>query len=691
MKTDTPTEQRIKNTTSYMTLNRSRMLLTTLVECDEDKGEYTPHHKHTVNELAWSDICVRNKGKTLINSKLCSFKSNDGINALFGPTGCGKTTLLKALSGRLNKSAGYDVSGVIFFNGKCMKREQVGTTIGYVNNRDKLCKYLTVRETLEQTLIVSLPSTVENDERSHKIDLLLNELDMADVQDQQIGTLSEEQRILIRIALEVLSNHKVILLDQPFTNFTTKTFKNILHYLDDVAKGGIVVVLSFAEPRSIVLRTCKNMLLLGNNGTNIYKGLTNGIIPYLERNGFIKPNMYSEADYIMEVVSNADEFQLTALTSTYTNSKSYKNIQGCIQDYVSTSVSTPIGIEGELKRTPSAFDIPGVVPANLKPEERKKYIYLQRFKQVYGISRRLVKGFIRQWDRIPANYISSLFFGLLIGLFFFDIHGDKNGTEELFNLILVFLCYPLLVSVTYSSWFKTDLRIYMREHIAGYYKRYILSFIANITPISLMTKVCYIEDSFNISIYITLICLMSLYSSFISTFLDISVIMKSEVATAINWLMYFFPPLLVYKGLISLLFSTLNISFIYTDQLINEKTIEISMTGNEYIKQMGIDVSLPFTTYIYILLAWIFINYILINVLLYHSCKQVIELSFNSVEQVKTLNAEYSNSDNIIVDDSIEVPDTLKSFQHIPNSFAKNPSPAYYEDDENEDFGLTIE
>ena len=73
---------------------------------------------------------------------------------------CGKTSILKALRGRLNRAKGFEINGVIFLNGKLLKREEVGRYIGYVNNRDKLCKYLTVRETLEQALYISEPTTV---------------------------------------------------------------------------------------------------------------------------------------------------------------------------------------------------------------------------------------------------------------------------------------------------------------------------------------------------------------------------------------------------------------------------------------------------------------------------------------------------------------------------------------------------
>ena len=119
----------------------------------------------------WSDMVVKYKDKIIVNTKQCLFNSADGINAIFGPTGihidgeerrrgCGKTSLLKALSGRLNRAKGFEINGVIFLNGKLLKREEVGRYIGYVNNRDKLCKYLTVRETLEQALYITEPTTV---------------------------------------------------------------------------------------------------------------------------------------------------------------------------------------------------------------------------------------------------------------------------------------------------------------------------------------------------------------------------------------------------------------------------------------------------------------------------------------------------------------------------------------------------
>jgi ATP-binding cassette, subfamily G (WHITE), member 2, SNQ2 len=76
-----------------------------------------------------------------------------GMMALMGPSGCGKSSLLNVLSSRF----GGMVSGDVNFNGRPLSRG-MKRRLGYVLQEDILASQLTVRETLQYTARLRLPS-----------------------------------------------------------------------------------------------------------------------------------------------------------------------------------------------------------------------------------------------------------------------------------------------------------------------------------------------------------------------------------------------------------------------------------------------------------------------------------------------------------------------------------------------------
>ncbi|XP_035830174.1 pleiotropic drug resistance protein 3-like [Helianthus annuus] len=69
------------------------------------------------------------------------------MTLLLGPPGCGKTTLLKALSGNLNKS--LKISGEISYNGYKLEEFVPQKTSAYISQDDLHIPEMSVRETLD--------------------------------------------------------------------------------------------------------------------------------------------------------------------------------------------------------------------------------------------------------------------------------------------------------------------------------------------------------------------------------------------------------------------------------------------------------------------------------------------------------------------------------------------------------------
>uniref|UniRef100_A0A8B7VJP3 ATP-binding cassette sub-family G member 2-like n=1 Tax=Castor canadensis TaxID=51338 RepID=A0A8B7VJP3_CASCN len=102
-----------------------------------------------------------------------------GLNAIMGPPGGGKSLLLDVLAARKDP---HGLSGDVLLNGaprpanfKCIS--------GYVEQDDVVMDNLTVRENLQFSAALRLPTTMRNDEKNERINTIIKELGLDAVAD----------------------------------------------------------------------------------------------------------------------------------------------------------------------------------------------------------------------------------------------------------------------------------------------------------------------------------------------------------------------------------------------------------------------------------------------------------------------------------------------------------------------------
>lgn len=115
----------------------------------------------------FSNICVSFGEKRHILHGVSGAAETGDMIAILGHSGCGKTTLLDVLSGRLQMSSnpaadqqalGRLVTGTISFNGR--RADRIKSIVSYVTQEDALIPTLTVRETVTFFAQLQLPSSV---------------------------------------------------------------------------------------------------------------------------------------------------------------------------------------------------------------------------------------------------------------------------------------------------------------------------------------------------------------------------------------------------------------------------------------------------------------------------------------------------------------------------------------------------
>jgi lipopolysaccharide export system ATP-binding protein len=161
-------------------------------------------------------------GKRLILDSI-NFKINEGqIFGMLGPNGVGKSTIFNLITGLINTGSGQikingeDVTSYpIYLRAKKFKVGYVPQYGGYFNDLS-----------LQDNLKAISEIVIDNKNlRSEKINYLLSKFELENVKDIKAKFLSGGQKKKLVIALSLLSDPKVLLLDECFAALDVLTIK----------------------------------------------------------------------------------------------------------------------------------------------------------------------------------------------------------------------------------------------------------------------------------------------------------------------------------------------------------------------------------------------------------------------------------------------------------------------------------
>jgi ABC-type multidrug transport system ATPase subunit len=166
--------------------------------------------------------------------------------AIVGPSGCGKTTLLKTIAG-LNPESG----GALFWDARNLSEDGdfSPSEIGYVPQFSIAYEPLTVDESVEAAtrLRVRCRDTVELDSR---IDRVLEETGLSPISDRQVKVLSGGQKRRLGLAMELVSDPKILLCDEVTSGLDPRSEREIVRLLHDLSRKDGRIVLSVTHSLS---------------------------------------------------------------------------------------------------------------------------------------------------------------------------------------------------------------------------------------------------------------------------------------------------------------------------------------------------------------------------------------------------------------------------------------------------------
>lgn len=208
---------------------------------------------------------------------------------ILGPSGAGKTTLLNILAGR--KKTG--VTGSLYGAGR--------NTV-FVAQDTTLIDTLTAQETLRFAANLKLPN-ISHRERNNVIKTVTKQLGIHEVLNTRAGKLSGGERKRLTIACELLTDPTIMFLDEPTSGLDAVASLSVAQALLTVARSGRTIACVVHQPSSQLFNTADDVILLAK-GRTLYAGAIVDVPDTLAKAGFICPQYYNIADYLLEIASD---------------------------------------------------------------------------------------------------------------------------------------------------------------------------------------------------------------------------------------------------------------------------------------------------------------------------------------------------------------------------------------------------
>jgi ABC-type multidrug transport system ATPase subunit len=235
--------------------------------------------------------------------------------ALMGASGAGKTTLLDVIAGR---KSGGEMRGTIKLNGHVVKKETFARLTAYCEQQDLHNAFTTVKEALEFSATLRLPSDVSKDARKAFVDEALDILELRGIENRLIGVagspsgLSPGQRKVLTVGVELVSNAPVFFLDEPTSGLDSRAALIVMREVKKVANLGRTVITTVHQPSKEIFNLFDDMLLLQRGGYQVYFGPcgVNGktFVDYLQKipNAHALPDGMNPASWMLDVLGGTD-------------------------------------------------------------------------------------------------------------------------------------------------------------------------------------------------------------------------------------------------------------------------------------------------------------------------------------------------------------------------------------------------
>lgn len=202
------------------------------------------------------------------------------ILGLLGPNGAGKTTTIKTICGLLKAN-----EGEVFINGVDVRKDRL-QALQYISavlegNRNLYWR-LTARENLEY---FAGNRGASRKSVQGKIDQLLKQFNLKDKENEIVSNLSRGMQQKLAIAVALLADSEVLLLDEPTLGLDVETSYEVREILKDIVQENGKTIIISTHDMPVVQDLCERTVII-NKGKVVADEKVENLIKLFETSAY---------------------------------------------------------------------------------------------------------------------------------------------------------------------------------------------------------------------------------------------------------------------------------------------------------------------------------------------------------------------------------------------------------------------
>ncbi|KAG5023705.1 hypothetical protein AAZX31_07G214200 [Glycine max] len=404
---------------------------------------------HKTTPLSFFHLTQNPKPVNILKSVSFVARSSEVV-AVVGPSGTGKSTLLRIISGRV-KDEDFDPKSVSINDQPMTSPAQLRKTCGFVAQVDNLLPMLTVKETLMYSAKFRLKEMTPKD-RERRVESLLQELGLFHVANSFVGDeenrgISGGERKRVSIGVDMIHNPPILLLDEPTSGLDSTSALQVIELLSSIAKAKQrTVVLSIHQPSYRILQYISKFLIL-SHGSVVHNGSLEQLEETISKLGFQIPTQLNALEFSMEIIRGLEGSDSKYDTCTIEEKEPFPNLMWPEEENC--------GVQ--------------ILRSQCNKESYGSLCYANLIEILFLCSR-FWKIIYRTKQLFLARTMQALVGGFGLGSVYIKIRRDEGGAAERLGLFAFSLSFLLSSTVEALSIYLQERIVLMKEASRGAYR-----------------------------------------------------------------------------------------------------------------------------------------------------------------------------------------------------------------------------
>lgn len=404
-------------------------------------------------EIVWRDINIiaqlpgkEKKTKNILTNVNGRVKSGECL-AIIGSSGAGKTTLLNYLSRKI-ESKTLGITGEVLLNGENIDNDKFNLISSYVMQDDILEASMTPLEILLFTAKLKL--RLPHHEIEKRVKKMIEDLHLTKCQNTRIGSVLQRgvsggERKRTSIGVELISDPKIVFLDEPTTGLDSFNAYEVIQLLNDLSKMNKVIVFTIHQPSSEIFDLLDKLCIMAL-GKTVFFGPKDLSLDCFASYNLAIPANYNPFEHFMEM-TNISVVQNKEVLAKYPELESMENPQDRHESLMTTlNVQFEKDIQNYIDITPT---INGLSEENLQLIKDKDIRNSFFYEWAMIFSRNIIVA-KRNPKLLFIKVMQSVFTAILLAILFTNVSKDYSGIQDRLGILLNCMINTILAAATAS-------------------------------------------------------------------------------------------------------------------------------------------------------------------------------------------------------------------------------------------------